>query len=139
MLAWTKNFPDLEAAATGLKQGIKGHVQWSTDQRLIAFESTSGNTGLIKLLRVTDGTGLARLTIDSANLSTSLNGDSQYPWSNVSRDGSWYAVEQQTSQTSSHPGTLTLFFGSLSGGTSTRFAEMSDGTKLSVVGWTTLS
>lgn len=87
----------------------------------------------------TDGTGLARLTIDSANLSTSLNGDSQYPWSNVSRDGSWYAVEQQTSQTSSHPGTLTLFFGSLSGGTSTRFAEMSDGTQLSIVGWTTMS
>ena len=53
---------------------------------------------------------------------TSLNGDSQYPWSNVSRDGSWYAVEQQTSQTPSHPGTLTLFFGSLSGGTSNRFA-----------------
>ncbi len=87
----------------------------------------------------TDGTGLTRLTTDSANLSTNLNAHSQYPWSNVSRDGSLYAVEQQTPQTSGHPGTVMLFFGSLSGGTPTRFAEMSDGTDLSIVGWTTMS
>jgi hypothetical protein len=31
-------------------------VQWSTDQRLIAFESNAGNTGFIKLLRVSNGT-----------------------------------------------------------------------------------
>jgi eukaryotic-like serine/threonine-protein kinase len=84
----------------------------------------------------TDGTGLTCLTTDSANLSTNLNVDSQYPWSNVSRDGSLYAVEQQTPQTSGHPGTGTLFFGSLSGGTPTHFAWMPDGTQLSIVGWT---
>jgi hypothetical protein len=87
----------------------------------------------------TDGTGVMRLTTDSAHLYSNLNVDSQYPWSNVSRDGSLYAVEQQTLQTSGHPGTVTLFFGSLSGGTPTRFAWMSDGTHLSIVGWTTTS
>jgi hypothetical protein len=86
----------------------------------------------------TDGTGLTRLTTDSANLYTHLNADSQYPWSNVSRDSNLYAVEQQTPQTSGHPGTATLLFGSLSGGTSTRFGQASDGTGLSIVGWTTM-
>jgi hypothetical protein len=87
----------------------------------------------------TDGTGLARLMTDSANLSTNLNAHSQYPWSNVSRDGGLYAVEQQIPQTSGHPGTVMLFFGSLSGGTPTSFAGMSNGTDLSIVGWTTMS
>jgi len=86
----------------------------------------------------TDGTGVTRLTTDSANLYTNLNGDSQYPWSNVSRDGSMYAVEQQTIQNPGNPSAVTLFFGSLSGGTPTRFAGMADGTQLSIVGWTTM-
>jgi len=87
----------------------------------------------------TDGTGVTRLTTDGANLYTNLNADSRYPWSNVSRDGNLYALEQQTPQTPGHPGTVTLFFGSLSGGTPTRFAWVSDGTGLSIVGWTTMS
>jgi dipeptidyl aminopeptidase/acylaminoacyl peptidase len=87
----------------------------------------------------TDGTGLTRLTTDSANLYTRLNADSQYPWSNVSRDGNLYAVEQQTSQKSGNPDTAQLFFGSLSGGTPTSFASTSDGTQLSIVGWTTMA
>lgn len=87
----------------------------------------------------TDGTGLTRLTTDSASLSTRLNIDSQYPWSNVSRDGSLYAVEQQTIQKSGYPGTATLLFGSLSGGTPTNFASASGGTGLSIVGWTTVA
>ncbi len=87
----------------------------------------------------TDGTGLMRLTTDSANLYTQLNADSQYPWSNVSRDGNLYAVEQQTPQASGHPGTATLLFGSLSGGIPTRFAQASDGTGLSIVGWTVMA
>ena len=87
----------------------------------------------------TDGTGLTRLTTDSATLSTSLNAGSQYPWSNVSRDGTLYAVEQQTPQKSGNPGTALLLFGSLSGGTPTTFASTSDGTGLSIVGWTTMA
>ncbi len=84
----------------------------------------------------TDGTGLTRLTTDSAKLSTHLNADSQYPWSNVSRDGSLFAVEQQTPQKSGNPGTTTLLFGSLNGGTPTTFASASAGMELSIVGWT---
>ena len=86
-----------------------------------------------------DGTGLTRLTTDNANLSTYLNADSRYPWSNVSRDGNLYALKQVTPPTSGHPGTATLFFGSLSGATPTRFAWVSDGTGLSIVGWTTMA
>ncbi len=87
----------------------------------------------------TDGTGLVRLTTDSATLATRLNTDSQYPWSNVSRDGSLYAVEQQTIQQSGHSGTVTLLFGSQAGGTPTTFASASNGTVLSIVGWTTMA
>ena len=86
----------------------------------------------------TDGTGLARLTTDSATLATRLNTGSQFPWSIVSRDGSLYAVEQQTVQKSGNPGPATLLFGSLSGGTPTSFASASAGTGLSIVGWTTM-
>lgn len=86
----------------------------------------------------TDGTGLTRLTTDSANLSTHLNADSQYPWSNVSRDGTLYAAEQQASQKSGNPGPATLLFGSLSGGTPTTIVSASDGTGFSIVGWTTM-
>lgn len=87
----------------------------------------------------TDGTGLVRLTTDSATLATRLNTDSQFPWSNVSRDGSMYAVEQQTAQQSGSPGAATLLFGSLSGGTPTSFASTSNGTGFSIVGWTTMA
>jgi hypothetical protein len=87
----------------------------------------------------TDGTGLTRLTTDSATLATHLNTDSQYPWSNVSRDGTLYAVEQQTIQKSGTPGPATLLFGSLNGGTPTTFASASNGTGLSIVGWTTMA
>ena len=87
----------------------------------------------------TDGTDLLRLTTDSATLATCLNTDSQFPWSNVSRDGTLYAVEQQTLQKSGNPGPATLLFGSLSGGMPTTFASASGGTELSIVGWTTMA
>ena len=87
----------------------------------------------------TDGTGLTRLTTDSATLSTRLNADSQYPWSNVSRDGTLFAVAQQTLQNSGNRGPTTLLFGSLNGGTPTSFASASGGTELSIVGWTTMA
>lgn len=87
----------------------------------------------------TDGTGLTRLATDNANLYSNLNLYNQYPWSNGSRDGTLYALEQQTPQTPGHPGTMSLFFGSLSGGTPISFASISDGTKLTIVGWTTMA
>jgi hypothetical protein len=84
----------------------------------------------------TDGTGLTRLTTDSDKLYTYLNNASQYPWSNVSRDSSMYAIEQQTCQKSGSP--VMLLFGSLNGGAPTLFADMADGTPLSIAGWTTI-
>ncbi len=84
----------------------------------------------------TDGTGLTRLTTDSSTLYTHLNDASQYPWSNVSRDGKLYAIEQQTGLKSGSP--VILLFGSLNGAVPTRFANMTDGTPLSIVGWTTM-
>jgi Tol biopolymer transport system component len=65
----------------------------------------------------TDGSGLTRLT----NLGGSFNQFTQYPWSNVSRDGSLYLV--------------TNFFGPLSGGPITHYT--SDGNTIPV-GWTTI-
>lgn len=84
----------------------------------------------------TDGGGLKRLTTDSQHSVSSLAAYSQFPWSNVSRDGSIYVVEQNNFQRS--PSTYSLSFGSLNGGPLTTFASIADGTTLSTVGWTTL-
>ena len=84
----------------------------------------------------TNGSGLTRLTTSGAGVSgglTLLCQFTQYPWSNVSRDGSMFALQQNTANGQ----TQSLLFGSLSGGTSTTFASIADGTQLSIVGWTT--
>lgn len=74
----------------------------------------------------TDGTGLTRLAKGSAV----LNSDSQFPWSNVSRNGSLYSVLVFDSQTR-------LLVGSLSGGTPTKVAiVLSSHVSLGTVGWT---
>ncbi len=85
----------------------------------------------------TDGTGLASLSRDSAELDSSLNPNSQYPWSSVSRDGSLYSLQ---SELFTPPGTLSyaLLVGSLHGGSPMAFASISDGTRLELVGWTTM-
>lgn len=84
----------------------------------------------------TDGTGLKRLTTDNAHLSTELNPSSQLPWSNVSRDGRMYVAEQVNFHNRSNE--FILFYGSLNGGTRTTFADIADGTQLSIAGWTTM-
>jgi len=83
------------------------------------------------------GMGLTSLSRDSAGLDSSLNHNNQYPWSNVSRDGSLYSMQ---SELFTPPGTLTytLLAGSLQGGSPTVFASISDGTRLDLVGWTTM-
>jgi hypothetical protein len=83
-----------------------------------------------------DGTGLTRLTSVGGGVSAgpaSLNQYNQYPWSNVSRDGSMYALQQNGGHQS-----ISLFYGSLNGGNPTSFASISDGTQLSIAGWTTM-
>lgn len=87
----------------------------------------------------TDGTGLRRLTTEGAGESTSLNSFSQYPWSNVSRDSSTYALLViKTINPGSGPLSYTLLVGSLNGGTPLTIASIADGTTLDMVGWTTI-
>jgi eukaryotic-like serine/threonine-protein kinase len=85
----------------------------------------------------TDGSGLTRLTSSGAGVSggpSLLCPYTQYPWSNVSRDGSMFASQHN----SANGQTESLLFGSINGGSSTTFASISDGTQLSIVGWTTM-
>ncbi len=85
----------------------------------------------------TDGTGLTRLLADSAQNISYLNASSQFPWSNLARDNTMYAVTQISTQQGQIP-TVSILIGSLQGGTPTTIASISDGTALSVAGWTTL-
>ncbi|HEX6110209.1 MAG TPA: hypothetical protein VFZ02_12425, partial [Ktedonobacteraceae bacterium] len=100
-----------------------------------AISVNSSQNGLWKMY--TDGTGLTRLTTVSENQESNLNRFSQYPWSNISTDGTLYAV-QVTDLESKTPKT-TLFFGPVSGGkpTSFAFANTKAGT-VEVAGWTTM-
>ena len=85
----------------------------------------------------TNGSGLTRLSTNGAGVSggpSFMCQFTQYPWSNVSRDGSMFAIQQN----SANGQTQSLLFGSMSGGTSTTFASIDGGTQLSIVGWTTM-
>lgn len=89
----------------------------------------------------TDGSGLTRLTTEGSQELTTLNQYSQTPWANVSRNGDMYAMALASysgTSGSPHSTTQTLQFGSLNGGAPTTFASISDGTQLSIVGWTTM-
>ena len=103
---------------------------------LLLIENSTGdrsNNGLWKMNL--DGTGLTRLTTDGAGQfsSLSLNGLSQYPWSNVSRDGSLYALQGWVGSN------LALLIGSLAGTSPSAFATISNsGGNLAIVGWTTM-
>ena len=81
----------------------------------------------------TDSTGLTRLTTDTDG-SQGLCPFSQYYWSNISRDGSMYALQGFNASTNEYK----MLFGSMSGGTPTTFADISDGTTLRLAGWTTV-
>jgi hypothetical protein len=95
----------------------------------------TSHNGLWKIQ--SDGTELTQLTSDDAGVSggpSLLNQFNQYPWSNVSRNGNLYALQHNSANNK----TVSLLYGSLSGGTPTTFASLSNSTTLSVVGWTTL-
>jgi hypothetical protein len=84
-----------------------------------------------------DGSGLTRLTTGGASVSGGpdlLCPYTQYPWSNVSRNGSMFALQHN----SANGQTQSLLFGSINGVSSTTIASISDGTQLSIVGWTTM-
>ena len=77
----------------------------------------------------TDGSGLTKLASNG-----SLNRQSQFPWSNVSRDATLYAFQGFDGKT------ISLQFGSLSGGATNTFASTAAGgnANLAIVGWTTM-
>ncbi len=80
-----------------------------------------------------DGSGLMRLTTDPTGQTSSLNNSSQFPWSNVSRDGRTYNLLVLNGPMGS------LEIGAISGGTPTTIATFgSSGPFLDFVGWTTM-
>ena len=98
---------------------------------LFTVGNTSWNRGQNGLWKVgTDGSHPQRLTT-----SGELNRFTQFPWSNVSRDGSRYVL-QIISGTPPNI-TFTLEYGSLSGGSPFVFASITN-VQLATVGWTTM-
>jgi len=94
---------------------------------------TNPDNGLWKVN--TNGTGVTRLTTSKASQSPSLNEFSQFPWSNVSRDGTKYVLQILTFSSSSIR--YTLEYGSLQGGSPVVFASITS-VQLLTVGWTTM-
>jgi hypothetical protein len=80
-----------------------------------------------------DGSGRTVLFDLPKNGTTySMNVYTQFPWSNVSRDGSMYTLQT----TNNNSSLQTLAFDSLKGGNPTQFAYTSRGS-VDIVGWTT--
>ncbi len=91
--------------------------------------------GLYKI--ATDGSNNAILLVQAGNgLSPTLNLYSQYYWSNVSRDRSLYALEENGSQGANFR--YAILYGSMNGGAPNSIADISDGTELEVTGWTNM-
>lgn len=105
---------------------------------VVANNGTGADTSKNGLWKInTDGTGLTQLTTAGAGVSggpSALSPYTQYPWSNVSRDGSMFALQHNTANGQ----TQSLLVGPINGGTPTTFASISDGTQMSIVGWTTM-
>ncbi len=82
----------------------------------------------------TDGSG-KKILFDLPKNSTdfSLNPTSQFPWSNVSRDGNFYAVLSTNNETRQS----TVLVGALAGGTPSGIANTTRG-NVSLAGWTTM-
>jgi hypothetical protein len=102
---------------------------FSAYNTIVGVSTEHGQDGLW-LVR-TDGSQLRRLT---SYPYINLNYFGQYPWSNISRDGQYYAVAPNSS-----PAGRSILFGSLSGGSLTQIAIVSgDVAEVFLVGWTTI-
>ncbi len=98
------------------------------------------------LLATTTG-ALYKIALDGSNNaiqlasvsqgSVGLTAYSQFSWSNVSRDGSMFALENYSSAQGQNI-TYTLLYGSMSGGSTHTIASINDGTVLEIIGWTTM-
>jgi hypothetical protein len=98
---------------------------------LFTVGNTNSDTSQNGVWKVgTNGSSPLRLT-----LSGEFNQFTQFPWSNVSRDGTKYVLQIINSGSSST--TYTLEYGSLSGGSPIVFASITN-VQLATVGWTTM-
>ncbi len=84
----------------------------------------------------TDGSNSALLITAVNQGGVLLNGYSQYYWSNVSRDGSLYALENIYSQQQTT--SYSLMYGTLSGSAPHIFASVHDGSSMAIAGWATM-
>jgi hypothetical protein len=118
-------------------------VYVNQEQAFTAVRAISSNT-LLFMVGNTKGdlkqNGLWKVGMDGSKPlhlapSGSFNEYTQFPWSNVSRDGSKYALEIQN--ISPVTSTFTLEYGSLSGGAPIVFASITN-TPLALAGWTTM-
>lgn len=91
--------------------------------------------GLYKIS--TDGSNTAiPLAQPISGLTANFNLYSQYFWSNVSRDGTLYSLEESGVAGSNFR--YVILYGSMNGGTPQSIADIADGTQLEVAGWTTM-
>lgn len=91
----------------------------------------------------TNGSGWMRLTVDDANQQTILNTATQYPWANISRDGTTYAAQTTGMESESVDTQSILYLGSVQGGPTKIIYRgpivnsiYDSPSTLSVVGWT---
>ncbi len=107
----------------------------SSTTLLLVIGNTVGDMSKNGLWKMhTDGSGLTRLSTDTAGHFSSLNGFTQLTWANVSRDGTLYAVKSSDAQQTNQ----NLLVGTLSGSSPATFAAFSGTGSISVVGWTTM-
>lgn len=128
-------FTSAGMAITAVRAISKTTLLFLVENNSFIGNADTSQNGLWKVN--TDGTSLTRLTSDGAGVSGGPSNFclfTQDPWSNVSRDGTLFALQHN----SANYKTQSLLLGSLNGGTPTTFASISDGTQLSIVGWTTM-
>ena len=111
----------------------------SSTTMLLLIQNLTGETSHNGLWKMDlDGTGLTRLTMAGAGQMSLLNGASQFPWSNISRDASMYAL-QISSNFGTTQATQSLLIGSLGGTSPSTFATVSNTVGgVAIVGWTTM-
>lgn len=106
---------------------------------LVVVSNATGGSTQVWMMGLPGGAMHALATLTSAlpggsEQSYALNQTSQYPWSNVSRDGGTYALQEIDSSAQ----TQSIVIASLSGGKPTAIATTNPGTSsVSLAGWTT--
>jgi len=108
----------------------------SNTTMLLLIQNLTGDTSHNGLWKMNlDGTGLIRLTTAGVGQMSSLNGTSQFTWSNISRDASMYAMEISSNNNT----TEALLIGSLESTSPSTFATVSRTVgNVAIVGWTTM-